>query len=197
LRETVPSRTELNYVGVALALVSTVFYAFVKTEVSTPAKHTDKVFNTELGVPVKSTNNEEKTDFLDRFSPLQKRILGISLAFFSGLMYGECNTPALYAQQNYESDNLLDYMFSYYTGILMTSLVYFMIYCIVKKNKPVLYNEIILPGLVSGLKITEYVMFRINKSSKSQKLKKVGCGVARTFAISWLQKHFRKRFPFQ
>ncbi len=44
----------------------------------------------------------------------------------------------------------MDYLFSYYTGIFITSLFYFSIYCIYKKNKPILYPQIILPGLVSG-----------------------------------------------
>ncbi len=159
-----PSNEVLNYVGVVLALTSTVFYVFVKTDVSSHKQKTDIVFNSEQGM--KSTNNEGNESFFDRLSLTQKRVVGILLAFFSGLMYGECNTPTLYTRQENESKNLLDYMFSYYTGILMTSLLYFIIYCIAKKNKPVLYNAIILPGLISGLK-----SYHILTSRKRVKMK--------------------------
>ena len=45
----------------------------------------------------------------------------------------------------------IDYTFGLFTGILMTSTFYFVTYAIYKRNKPVLYPKIILPGLVSGI----------------------------------------------
>ena len=42
-------------------------------------------------------------------------------------------------------------LFSFYTGIVMTSLAYFVAYCIIKRNKPVINNQIVLPGLCSGI----------------------------------------------
>ncbi len=34
-------------------------------------------------------------------------------------------------------------LFSFYTGIVMTSLAYFVAYCIIKRNKPVINNQIV------------------------------------------------------
>lgn len=141
----VPSKQGLNYAGIVLALVSAVFYLFVKSD-------TKK----ENSVAVESTNStqvlieSDNRDFFDRLNPMKKRILGVGLSIMSGILYGQCNTPVLYTSQTHESKNYLDYMFAYYTGILLASLGYFIVYCAFKKNKPVIYPEIILPGLASG-----------------------------------------------
>jgi hypothetical protein len=68
-------------------------------------------------------------------------------------MFGVTPTAYLYVVDNYEnsSKNGLDYAFPLYTGILMTSLLYFSIYCIVKKNDPEIHPRAILPGLSSGI----------------------------------------------
>jgi uncharacterized ion transporter superfamily protein YfcC len=100
---------------VALALVSTVFYVFVKTDVS-KQKANNIVTDTSTFTISEKDNQAAEQSFLDRMTASQKRIIGIVLAFFSGLMYGECNTPVLYTKQVEKSDNMLDYMFSYYTG---------------------------------------------------------------------------------
>ena len=44
----------------------------------------------------------------------------------------------------------LDYVFAHFTGILVTSTVYMLIYCVAMKNKPRIYPEVILPGFLSG-----------------------------------------------
>lgn len=43
-----------------------------------------------------------------------------------------------------------DYAFSLSCGIMLSSLFYFIIYCIVLKNKPKIYPEIIFPCFVIG-----------------------------------------------
>ena len=45
----------------------------------------------------------------------------------------------------------LDYVFSHFCGIFLTSTVYFAIYCAIKKNKPTLYPSAVLPGIGSGI----------------------------------------------
>jgi len=44
----------------------------------------------------------------------------------------------------------LDYVFSHFTGILLTSTFFMVVYCIIKRNRPVLYPQVILPALASG-----------------------------------------------
>lgn len=82
----------------------------------------------------------------------KERLFGVSLAIFAGLMYGQCYTPVIYASDNYKdaSKNDMDYLFSYYTGCLLTALLYFIVYCAVKRNNPQVFSRIFLPSLVSG-----------------------------------------------
>jgi len=45
----------------------------------------------------------------------------------------------------------MDYVFAHFTGILVTSTVYMLIYSAFMKNKPRIYPEVILPGFLSGV----------------------------------------------
>jgi hypothetical protein len=38
-----------------------------------------------------------------------------------------------------------------YTGIFITALFYFIIYCVVRKNQPEINPKLVLPGLISGI----------------------------------------------
>lgn len=105
--------------------------------------------------PQQAAQNQQQqrsnSDFLDRFNPKVKRIIGVVLSFISGILYGESNTPVLIARDIYQtSSNYLDYLFSFYTGILATSVAYFIIYTFVKKFKPDIYPQVTLPAFVSG-----------------------------------------------
>ena len=44
----------------------------------------------------------------------------------------------------------MDYVFAHFTGILVTSTVYMLIYSVAMKNKPRIYPEVILPAFVCG-----------------------------------------------
>ena len=45
----------------------------------------------------------------------------------------------------------LDYVFSHFCGISLTSSVYFLSYCLFKRNRPQLGVGLIIPSVVSGL----------------------------------------------
>ncbi|XP_071087066.1 transmembrane protein 144-like isoform X1 [Haliotis cracherodii] len=94
----------------------------------------------------------EDDTLLDRMSPVTKKIVGLSLSVFSGVMYGAQFMPAIYVQEHHEraSQNSLDYVFAHFCGIYLTSTVYFVLYIIYKRNQPLVYPKVILPGLVSG-----------------------------------------------
>ncbi|KAL5012498.1 hypothetical protein ScPMuIL_011049 [Solemya velum] len=95
---------------------------------------------------------------LERMSSTKRRIIGIFLAVFSGLLYGQMFTPAIYIQDHGKdnwghksSQNGLDYVFATYCGIFLTSTAYLMIYSMLMRNRPLVYPKAILPGMVSGL----------------------------------------------
>jgi len=107
-------------------------------------------------VEINQLNGEKEEDkfiqFLNKLNNNTKRVLGICLATISGILYAFTFTPALYVQDNYPgaSQDALDYVFSLYTGIYLSSISYFVIYCMIKRNKPVVQPEVILPALLSG-----------------------------------------------
>jgi hypothetical protein len=140
-----------------LIFVSAVVYLFVKSDAKSKYD-IERILDVELAnssladVTSQSELVNKENDFFDRLNPSKKRILGIGLSIFAGICYGQSNTPILYVRDNYvdAGSNNLDFLFSYYTGILITSVFYFTIYCAAKKNKPDVYAQIVIPGLLSG-----------------------------------------------
>lgn len=171
LTKEVPSNKILNYLGVLFVLLSTFFYLMVQPvdnsksdedegTNSGPDERTNLLDSTNESTNTASLEQSQKQNastesdsFIARMSTMKKRILGISLSVFAGLLYGEAFSPIVYIRNNYKgaSQNSMDYLFSFYTGILVTSLIYFTIYAIYKKNKPILYSQLVLPGLASGI----------------------------------------------
>ncbi len=153
----VPSNVSLNYAGVALAVISTAFYAFVKTYVSDSNDCKENALELEMAGEDEAKNlatNERdeanESDCFDKLSSSQQRGLGIALAALSGFIYGQAFTPILY--MGIQENNLiyLDYNFSCYTGSLLSAIFYFVAYCVYKKNRPVIYSNLVLPGLATG-----------------------------------------------
>ncbi|XP_056010433.1 transmembrane protein 144-like isoform X1 [Ostrea edulis] len=116
--------------------------------------HDQLVFNQGRSRGSINRDPAESSDssFIDQLSPGKKRILGIILSVFSGVLYGQMFTPAIYLQgKKGNSTNGLDYVFACFCGIYLTSTAYFIVYIIFMKNKPKIYPKIILPGIASGL----------------------------------------------
>uniref|UniRef100_A0A8C2DJH9 Transmembrane protein 144a n=1 Tax=Cyprinus carpio TaxID=7962 RepID=A0A8C2DJH9_CYPCA len=98
--------------------------------------------------------------WVDALTPRTKRIVGSFLAVVAGLLYGTSFVPVLYiknhasdpdSQYSGASQFDLDYVFAQYSGIFLTSTVYFVLYCAIKKNKPQVFPKAVLPGFLSGI----------------------------------------------
>ncbi|CAF1127747.1 unnamed protein product [Adineta steineri] len=77
---------------------------------------------------------------------MKKRIIGCSLAIVAGTLFGLVFTPSTYIQDHQDKypgamKNGLNYIFAMYTGILLTSSVYYGIYLIFKRNRPYICIE--------------------------------------------------------
>ena len=140
----------MNYAGVSIAALSAVFYIFVKSEVTISAQERPENENDEI--TSKKMESRPEKSFIDDLNPTLKRVIGIFFAVFSGIMYGLNYAPILYVIDNYEdaSTNSLDYLYSFCSGTLITSVVFLLIYCVVKKNKPIVYGNVMLPGFTAG-----------------------------------------------
>ncbi|XP_022537490.2 transmembrane protein 144a [Astyanax mexicanus] len=156
--ETVAKPT-LNYCGAGLCLLSAIVFFFVKTDVQRPTT------SEETPLLVDSTVNsspESLTDdsWVDMLSPVKKRLVGSVMAVVAGILYGSSFIPVLYIKNHTDdpggpyygaSQFDLDYVFAQFSGIFLTSTVYFSIYCAFKKNKPQVFPKAVLPGFISGV----------------------------------------------
>ena len=76
----------------------------------------------------------------------------MAASLVAGTFFGLSFTPVIYTQDNIHgaSRNGLDYVFAFFTGILLTSTAYVIIYAALKRNAPFANPRTILPGIVSG-----------------------------------------------
>ncbi|XP_031965681.1 transmembrane protein 144 isoform X2 [Corvus kubaryi] len=153
------SRPILNYVGAGLSLISAVIFLFIKTEVQSSSASLE---STPLLRESSINDSEDTTEdsWVNKLSPVKKRLIGCSLAVVAGILYGSSFIPVLYIKDHGRRNETiytgasqfdLDYVFAHFSGIFLTSTIYFLIYCAVKKNKPYVYPQAILPGFVSGV----------------------------------------------
>ncbi|KAM4674752.1 transmembrane protein 144 [Amazona ochrocephala] len=153
------SRPILNYIGAGLSLLSAVIFLFIKTEVqSSSASLESTPLLRESSINVSEDTSDDS--WVNRLSPAKKRLIGCSLAVVAGILYGSSFVPVLYIKDHGRRNETvyagasqfdLDYVFAHFSGIFLTSTVYFLIYCAVRKNKPNVYPQAILPGFVSGV----------------------------------------------
>jgi hypothetical protein len=164
------AKMALNYASVVLAAISAIFFLFIKsTPTPTKAAPYAALYNENASIElskVGDTNAEGgeglETDFpfLNRFSIKVQKIFGCALAAIAGIFYGLMFIPDQYIRDyphkySYKTEpadaNGLHYINSQYTGVLLSSLFYFVVYAALKRNKPVINPSIVLPAMVSGV----------------------------------------------
>uniref|UniRef100_A0A3B1JPJ0 Transmembrane protein 144a n=1 Tax=Astyanax mexicanus TaxID=7994 RepID=A0A3B1JPJ0_ASTMX len=152
--ETVAKPT-LNYCGAGLCLLSAIVFFFVKTDVQRPTT------SEETPLLVDSVRLFFFFFPIKIFYPINHdNILGSVMAVVAGILYGSSFIPVLYIKNHTDdpggpyygaSQFDLDYVFAQFSGIFLTSTVYFSIYCAFKKNKPQVFPKAVLPGFISGV----------------------------------------------
>ncbi|XP_077989959.1 transmembrane protein 144-like [Glandiceps talaboti] len=102
---------------------------------------------------IQEPSNDNNVSWIDELSPMKKRIIGCVLAITAGCLYGLSFTPCIWIQDNVDgaSTNGLDYVFAHFCGIYATGTIYFIIYCILMRNKPRIFPKLILPAFISGV----------------------------------------------
>ena len=162
------AKLAMNYASVALAAISAIFFLFIKSS-NAPAKpyydpDNDRQGSIDFAKTETITIETEEileTDFpfLNRLSDPVQKALGCALAALAGIFYGIMFIPDQYIRDHPEkfiyknlvpSNNGLYYVSSQYSGILLASLFYFIVYAIFKRNKPSINPSIALPAIISG-----------------------------------------------
>lgn len=154
----------LNVAGALTGLIGTVVFFYVR-----PAKSLDpdlddvarSLVNEEGGYELSKTRPIlEPATWVDNLNKDQKRVTGIVFALFTGAMIGMYMAPPTHlVGDNHSLDNHglhyssngLDYVFSVFSGVLLTASTIFLVYCIARNNDPWISGDIILPGWISGL----------------------------------------------
>ncbi|EMS16301.1 transmembrane protein, putative [Entamoeba histolytica HM-3:IMSS] len=78
-------------------------------------------------------------------------VVGVICSLIAGILFGSAFNPSKYLQDNrLSSPNGVDYVFSHFVGIFLASTLYFIIYIIIFRNKPFIFKQTILPGIISG-----------------------------------------------
>ncbi|XP_043529939.1 transmembrane protein 144a isoform X2 [Chiloscyllium plagiosum] len=151
----------LNYLGAALSFLSAIIFFFVKSDVNT-RNHSESSLPLLIDSNINTSEEIILTDesWVDKLSPLKKRLVGSFLAVTAGLLYGSSFVPVIYIKNQalkneteYKNASQfdLDYVFAHFSGIFLTSTVYFLTYCAIMKNRPKVYPKAVLPGFVSGV----------------------------------------------
>jgi len=139
-----------NYIGVALAVCSVTLFVFVKTDTS-PSPQSKQSGYTAIeandDISVNSYNEELHNTYdlkekppvdsgmwVEALSPTQKRALGFFLSLVSGIFYGVNFNPPQYIMDNSSNTVGLDFVFSHFCGIFVTSTTYMVVYSIAKKT---------------------------------------------------------------
>ena len=139
----------MNYVGFVIAVFSIAIYVFVKVHQflffstnyqseATPVKPDSSINHGEdyESTPLINQSDEPKS-WVDSIPKQYRRPLGIVMSLVSGIFYGVNFDPPTYLMDHGHSQNGLDYVFSHFCGIYITSTAFFVIYCMISKNKPV------------------------------------------------------------
>jgi hypothetical protein len=144
-----PKDKLMNYLGVVFCAISVVFFVFVKSDsnrraVAEPSDMTDPL--------IPPVDHSEDEPFFDHVHPVARKFIGIVITIISGFLFALSYIPYLYVCDNYEnaSENGLDYVFSMYSGIFFAGMLFFTVYSAVKKNRPFINAQAILPGFASG-----------------------------------------------
>lgn len=107
----------------------------------------DKIYEDSLRSPI--------SDFINGLSPKSKKISGVIVAILTGVCFSVNFIPAqhLIDYDDDSSNDQLDYIFIHFTGLLMTTLVAFLVYAGLMKNRPNVYPRLAIPAFINGVLI--------------------------------------------
>lgn len=130
--------------------------ATVTTTLLAASSAGDNSSKPQTATAVSANKADDSVSFGNDWSEDRKRSVGVGIALLAGLFFGLCFDPAQYVIDNkYDGDdNSLNYVFSQYLGILLTSWFYTVLYCIYchyNKQTPYVKAEIFLPATISGI----------------------------------------------
>ncbi|CAF2084903.1 unnamed protein product [Rotaria magnacalcarata] len=149
----------LNYIGVTIACVSGIAFLAIRTvQQEEIVEHPEEQQPILQSSSVENTSNDTRltANTVSTSKPLSMCIIGCILAAIAGILFGFVFIPSTYIQDHPNkyptaSKNGLHYVFSMYSGIFFSSMFYYVVYIALKRNRPYIHIQSILPGIVSGI----------------------------------------------
>ncbi|KAJ1453143.1 CEO family-domain-containing protein [Pelagophyceae sp. CCMP2097] len=159
------STPSLNYGGVGFILAALALYTQVQ-----PTTNADLKARSDALEGARSDALEEallapapKGRFAAGSS--SRRLLGVGLALVSGAFYGANFDPPQYViDKRANGAKSVDFVFSHYCGILLTSISYFLFYCSYKQStgqEPDVRGELFLPAFASWFVANDALSFSV------------------------------------
>lgn len=120
-----------------------------------PLFRTERLFSDQSNLTGLSAVSNKSRSIGDDWSVERKRVVGMLCAIVAGIFFGCSFDPSQYVIDNKfdGNDNSLNYVFSQFIGVLMTSWFYTIVYFAyhyVRGSKPYINAESILPATLSG-----------------------------------------------
>ena len=121
-----------------------------------PLFRTERLLSNQSNYSGLSTFSTKSRSIGDNWSLEKKRLVGMLCAIVAGIFFGCSFDPSQYVidHKYHGEDNSLNYVFSQFLGVLLTSWFYTIIYSIyhyMNNTKPYINAESILPATFSGL----------------------------------------------
>lgn len=152
LQASVPASLFLNYLGILVLITGGVMYMFVKSNTQ-ESSNAEEDMNEEKGFY--AVDAQRKKDAGLQEISLLMRIGSLIAAMLSGTFYGSMWNPVNYIKTHPENfpgapQESLPYLFSFFLGVLCTSVAVFALYSFVKRNTPLVSAESALPSMLAG-----------------------------------------------
>ncbi|KAI6240126.1 hypothetical protein M3Y99_00498900 [Aphelenchoides fujianensis] len=129
----------------------------------------------------------------------KQKLIGILLSLVAGICYGITFTPVIYIQDNPEKffhppKDAIDYVFSHYCGIYLTSISVLIVYVAFKRNRPFVDPQIIGPSLLAGVlwSIAQIAWFVANDSLSQAITFPINSMVPGVIATLWSVLYFKE-----
>jgi hypothetical protein len=140
----------LNYIGVFIAVMSGSIFLAIRAIQPDEAQERQAILATPEVADVESVEEGRPTS-------VSVRAIGCLLAIVAGVLFGFVFVPSTYIQDHpdgaYESasKNGLHYVFAMYSGILIASMFYYLIYLVYKGSRVYLHVPSIFAAILSGM----------------------------------------------
>jgi len=135
------------------------------------ANNTSTSIDTSTNTSTTVVDHDVTTPLSSRFASLaaSKRNrfpIGFAMAMLAGLLFGYTFDPVIeMSSSEYGSDDQMDYVWSHFTGILVTGNVGFVVYVMIGGEKSYLPRSVVLPAILSGAiwAVAQIAWFKANE----------------------------------